>query len=462
MGMVEQRRLRSLAKRLSRGQKITLGIVLCLFIVYVSTSYDSRLRSFLRFEHNVVEDYFQEHHPSDSWLFKKQRYPIDPDKDVGIILKTGYGTRNRVPVAIEALNNESFFADTLVVQDFPPIQSQLHYALSNGKDIPVVDIIGWNLERGALKGKGHTERILKYKNMAEAIEAEEWALSDGLGKDMGWELDAMKFLPGLEYAWNTMPKKKWYIMLDDDTYMIKSSMSMLVGHLNYGKPHFLGNPVGDYKGRFPHGGSSVILSGAALSKLYDVHPQVVAEGNLESPSAIYGDKLMSTTFMKIGVYLDETYRRMFNGENPWMTRLWADRLCLPLVGFHGLGNHDDMRAVGETFGGMREPVFWKSLGKIYGAPDYATYVDQPIRNNMDYVGRLDEWSTSVPNTTTVEECLKICDQQSTQCLAWTYDPGSRYCHFAPWSIVGNFVEGWSSGVNGKRAQKLLNKCHSPL
>lgn len=261
--------------------------------------------------------------------------------------------------------------------------------------------------------------------------------------------------------WQTLPKKKWYIMADDDTYIIKSSLAMLLGHLDYSKPQFIGNPVGDYKGRFPHGGSSVVMSGAALSKLFDQHPEVVAEAHKESTTAIWGDKLLSTTFMKIGVYLDETYRRFFNGEPPWMTRMWVDRFCLPLVSFHGLGGDDAMLHVGETFKNMPEPVFWRQLGKIYGAPDFASFIAEPIRPNMDYVGRLDEYSTTVEKVTEVDACVKICHEHTTGCLAWTFDPGRQQCNFARWAILGDVAEGRFSGINGQVAEKLEASCHSP-
>ncbi|KAI1375616.1 glycosyltransferase family 31 protein [Hypoxylon crocopeplum] len=461
MGITERRSLRSCITRPTRPQKIVLGLLAFLFILYTLTPYDSLPRSFFRFQHNVLQDYYQNVHPSDSWLFKPPPYPVDPDNDIAIIVKTGYGTRKRVSKALQALSNESFFADTIVTQDFPLLPDQKNFTLANGKEVPIIDIIGWNLERGALKGQEQQERVMKYTTLAEAVEGEEWMLADGLGKDMGWELDAMKFLPSLEYMWRTVPKKKWYIMADDDTYVIKSSLALLLGHLNYGKPQFIGNPVGDYKGRFPHGGSSVIMSGAALSKLYDEHPEVVAEGNQESPTAIWGDKLLSTTFMKIGIYLDETYRRLFNGEPPWMTRMWVDRFCLPLVSFHGLGSDDSMLHVGETFSNMTEPVFWRQLGKIYGAPDFASFIAEPIRTNMDFVGRLDEYSETVDKVVEVEGCVKICHEHSTGCLAWTFDPARQQCHTARWAILGDHAEGRFSGINGQMAQKLESSCHSP-
>ncbi|XXG98645.1 hypothetical protein Hte_004972 [Hypoxylon texense] len=461
MGISERRSIRSCITRPSRPQKIALGVLVFLFIIYNLTPYDSRPRSFFRFQHNVIEDYYQNVHPSDSWLFKPQSHPIDPDNDIGIIVKTGFGTRKRVSAAVKALSDESFFADTIVVQDFPLLDDQQNFTVANGKEVPVIDIIGWNLERGALKGQEQQERVMKYSTIAEAVEGEEWMLADGLGKSMGWELDAMKFIPSLEYMWQTLPKKKWYIMADDDTYIIKSSLALVLGHLDSTKPQFLGNPVGDYKGRFPHGGSSVVMSGAALGKLYDQHPEVVAEAHKESATAIWGDKLLSTTFMKVGIYLDETYRRIFNGEPPWMTRMWVDRFCLPLVSFHGLGGDDAMLHVGETFKNMAEPVFWRQLGKIYGAPDFTSFVVEPIRPNIDYVGRLDEYSITVDKVTEVDECVKICHDHSTGCLAWTFDPGRQQCHYARWAILGDAAEGRFSGINGQVAEKLEGLCHSP-
>lgn len=191
MGFPERNGIRS-CSRLTRFQKIALAVFTVIFVSYHITPYDSRARAFFRFQQNNVEDYIQNNYPSDSWLFRKQWYPIDPDQDIGIILKTGYGTKNRVEAALQALSGESFFGDTVVVQDFPVMVKEQNYNFTNGKEIPVIDIIGWNLERGNLNGTKHLERMGKYKHLAEAIEAEEWVLSDGIGKDMGWELDSMK------------------------------------------------------------------------------------------------------------------------------------------------------------------------------------------------------------------------------------------------------------------------------
>lgn len=177
---------------MSRPQKIGLGVLVFLFILYSLTPYDSLPRSFFRFQHNVIQDYYQNALPSDSWLFKPQPYPIDPSNDIGIVIKTGFGTKKRVSAALQALGSESLNADTIVVQDFPLFPDQKNYTLASGKEVPVIDIIGWNLERGSLRGQEQQERVMKYINLADAVDGEEWMLADTLGKDMGWELDAMK------------------------------------------------------------------------------------------------------------------------------------------------------------------------------------------------------------------------------------------------------------------------------
>ncbi|KAI1872961.1 uncharacterized protein JN550_003835 [Neoarthrinium moseri] len=446
--------------RLTRSRITILAIFSFLFIVYIFSPYDSLVRSSIRWQSTVASDYIQHKYPSDKWLYKEQRYPVDPNRDIAIILKTGYGTRKRVPEVVAALANETFECDMLLLQDYPLLERQ-SFAWPSGKNIPVVDIIGWMLETGKVINKDKNQRITEYESLSDAIDAEDWFMSDTLSKGNGWELDAMKFISGLQYAWENLPRKKWYIMSDDDTYVLKESLALTLGHLDPSTPQYLGNPVGDFKGRFAHGGSSAVLSGAVLKKLFNDNPKIAAEAHVEATTATWGDKLLSTTLMKIGIYLDENYSRLFNGEPPSMTRMWIDRFCLPLISFHGLGVGSRMSDVGNTFKGMKEPVFWRQLGKIYGAADFESFVAEPIRANQDFVGRLDEHSTTINLVESVEECVKICGQHSTDCLAWTWDMGTKQCHYAPWTIIGDYRENVLSGINYALAQKLSEGCHSP-
>ncbi|KAH8650133.1 hypothetical protein BX600DRAFT_483986 [Xylariales sp. PMI_506] len=444
---------------MSRSRLLILGGFFLFFVIYTLSPWDSAIRSGLRWQGTITTDYFQHIKPNDKWLFKEPKHPINPAEDVAIVIKTGYGTRKRVPKLLKALTHESFDAELVIIQDYP-VNKHQPVTKPNGKPVPAVDIIGWMLETNKLADK-NSERIMKYERLVEALEVEDYFMSDVLAKGLGWELDAMKFIPGLQYAWENMPKKKWYIMSDDDTYIIKPSLNMLLGHLDPSVPYYIGNPVGDFLGRFAHGGSSVVLSHATMVKLFDKNPKIAAEANLQSSEITFGDKLLAVTLMKIGIYLDESYSRLFNGEPPFMTRMWADRFCLPLISFHGLGEGDLMEQVDQTFKDISEPVYWRHMAQIYNAPTYESFIAEPIRENYNFVGRLDEHSTTVEDVKSVHECIKICNDNTIDCLAWVWDTNTNKCHYAPWAIVGNAQGGVLSGINYPMAQKLEKSCHSP-
>lgn len=178
--------------RLSKFRLQILAGVAVLLVVYLLTPYDSDVRSALRFQKTIVANYIQHKYPSDKWLLGAQKYPIDPLRDVGVVIKTGYGTRRRVPQMLNAYYKEEFAGDMVIVQDYPVADNEKNYTLPDGKKVPALDIIGWMLEKKLLAGKENLERISKYKHLAEAIEGEEWFLSEELSKEIGWELDAMK------------------------------------------------------------------------------------------------------------------------------------------------------------------------------------------------------------------------------------------------------------------------------
>ena len=178
--------------RLTRLHKTLIAVFGFLLITYYLTPLDSPTRSFFRFTSNNIEDYRQTTFTDGSWALGKQKYPVNPAEDIGIVLKTGFGTRKRVEPALEALSNETLFTDIVVVQDFPKIREQEGYNMTNGRKVDAVNIIDWNIKRGAMNGTEHLERMSKFRHLNDAVAAEEWVLAEGVGQEIGWELDAMK------------------------------------------------------------------------------------------------------------------------------------------------------------------------------------------------------------------------------------------------------------------------------
>ena len=246
-------------------------------------------------------------------------------------------------------------------------------------------------------------------------------------------------------------------MVDDDTYIIQPSLAALLGHLDSTKPYYLGNKLGGWNERFGHGGSSLILSRAAMRLLFDEHPEYVAQSHAYSLREELGDRLVALTLMKVGVYLEEDYTYFFNGETPVTTKVTSDRLCYPLLGFHWLNDQERMTSVAKKFRGVKEVVFWHQLWGIYGHPAFDTLADNPIRKGQDHVGREDDERKTIPGITSPERCLKACLSRSDKCMAWTWDEG-KICRTATYFILGNAPENKQSGLNIPRILEQLKKC----
>lgn len=265
---------------------------------------------------------------------------------------------------------------------------------------------------------------------------------------------------GMEMIYNDLPeKKKWYIILDDDTFLIKSSLELLLSHLDPKKPQYIGNAVGDYKGRFAHGGSAIIISGEAMRRLFQ-SPKIVAEAYAESMDETWGDRLVATTFQKLGIYIVEAFNHHFNGEPPSITRIWHDRLCSPLISFHGLRQPGEMLNVGRTLAEVEGPVLWSDVWELFGGTPLAHLAEKPMEQKADHVGKLEEHGRVWGEVKSAKDCEAKCDEHGKWCLAWTYEVEGQRCSVSPWMILGGepTTEGRSSGVNWRKTEALLREC----
>lgn len=245
--------------------------------------------------------------------------------------------------------------------------------------------------------------------------------------------------------------------MDDDTYLLKDSLQIILQHLDPSVPHYIGNAVGDYKARFAHGGSAVVLSQAAMYRIFVQNPKVVAAAHRESVVAKWGDKLIASTAMKSGIYLEERFDHYFNGESPLVTRIRGDRFCAPIVSFHKM-SAEEMVDVRNTFKDVIGIVSWLDVWRIYKAPLFEMYINDPIRPNWDHVGGVDEATMTTENVKTDTACLEICHAHSSTCLAWSWDIDREVCNISPWMIVGSHSSQHASGINAQRAIELASRC----
>ncbi|KAF6826999.1 glycosyltransferase family 31 [Colletotrichum plurivorum] len=388
----------------------------------------------------------------DAWLYKPAQWPIDYHDDVGLLIKTGYGTRHRLAAQLEAFELTPEDTDAfVVVGDWTPPGNGTHAG------VPVRDAVGGLMEMPEMRRHGDHPKFREYLSLRHAIEKGDDAVAMEVGKNFGWDLDALKFIWGLEYIYDNLPRKKWYVILDDDTYLVRSSLRLLLAHWNPDEPHYIGNAVGDYKARFAHGGSSVVISHAAAARLLS-RRDVVASAQERSLDEKWGDKLIASAFQKVGVYLDERYGHFFNGERPDISQVTAGRFCSPLVSFHGVADPVEMERIGVAFRDFRSPVFWGQLWEVYGAPSVDDFKEGAMRAGRDHVGRTDERANVIQGSNSAVACLEVCERLGKKCLAWTWVEASKECRTSPWMILGHKVQGHYSGINGVEVEKLQKSC----
>lgn len=253
------------------------------------------------------------------------------------------------------------------------------------------------------------------------------------------------------------PYKKWYLLVDDDTYIIQPSLKPLLEHLDPEQPHYLGNAVGDFRIRFAHGGSAVILSQAAI-RILIMNQRALKPIYIDSLDETWGDRLLAKALLKHGIYLDETYSHMFNGEPPLLTKIRADRLCSPLISFHKLPSPAAMREVGKYFRNVSEPVLWGDLWEIYDKMPPWEQTGGHVSNNWDHVGDPDESTLEILDVQSAEDCEKHFKRRSRASLAWSWDSLTKTCLISHWVIVGQEETGKVSGINVKRTKQLASKC----
>ncbi|KAL6868604.1 glycosyltransferase family 31 protein [Trichoderma novae-zelandiae] len=450
--------------RLSRRRLIFLfaSFFLTLSTTYLLLPHDSHIRLSISFNASRLWNAFRASATDrDAWLRQRPApYPLSLRDDVGYLIKTGYGTRHRLPALIEAFSrtgdilgegNQSF----IVVGDWTPTNQ-------TADGVPgVYDVVNMLMETKLDASLQSHPRLSKYRSLQEAIDSADEDRANELGQEFGWELDALKFIMGMELAYRLMPQKKWYIILDDDTFLIGPSLHLLLSHLDPARAQYIGNAVGDYKSRFAHGGSGIVLSHEAMRRLFN-SPGIVAQSYVDSLDETWGDRLVGVTLIKLGIYLDERYGHYFNGEPPAMARIRGDRFCSPIVSLHGLRRPGAMEAVSQALSDRQQPVLWADLWQLFAAHSLDSAGREPVRQMRDYVGPAGDDTTTWESIASAEACSSKC-WDSKGCLAWTFGTETRACRTSPWMVIGDSggVETEQSGLNWQAVESLVQHCGRP-
>jgi hypothetical protein len=177
--------MRLYSRRLHLRSRI-LAVTLCVLILTFLLPYDNGLVLFFRWHLNTVRGALR---PKDDWLHTRPRFPLDIT-DVGIIVKTGFSTQDRLLARLDAFEPGRDASNLVLVGDYATTVGA-HFD-HNGVQMPVRNALAGMIDSGALLSRPRAERLQYYWNLTAAIAGGFLDVALGIGRVYGWELDIMK------------------------------------------------------------------------------------------------------------------------------------------------------------------------------------------------------------------------------------------------------------------------------
>ncbi|KAE8440516.1 hypothetical protein EG329_007398 [Mollisiaceae sp. DMI_Dod_QoI] len=174
-----------------------------------------------------------------------------------------------------------------------------------------------------------------------------------VGNQPGWLLDKYKFLPMLTHAAGTWPDKKWYIYIEDDTYIFLDNVLRYLSTLEIDsgtgtgtgedEPSYYGAYSGEGNATFAQGGSGLVFSHSLMQSIFagDNIPDLERYGN-ETSKACCGDIMLGKVLRDYGVFVNKGKygTSSFRPEPPWKTGFDELVWCAPIFTFHHLHQRD--------------------------------------------------------------------------------------------------------------------------
>lgn len=164
--------------------------------------------------------------------------------------------------------------------------------------------------------------------------------------EAAWNLDKFKFVNILEKTWKLQPNHKWYVFIEADTYLIQSNLRTWLQRFDPSKIRYLGSPTQIHGEAFAHGGSGIVLSGAALAQFAAGDEGLAAKYEKFIQSEMLGDYVLMKALQLKDVHLNSVWP-VLQGEKPSSIpfgpglnsnggRLW----CQPLVSMHHVSPYE--------------------------------------------------------------------------------------------------------------------------
>lgn len=231
----------------------------------------------------------------------------------------------------------------------------------------------------------------------------------------GWKSDAQKNIPGFRVLYEKFPDAEWYIMIDDDTYVLMDNLKEALDNLDPMVPHYLGAVTGfigcdgvrswSNTAVFAHGGSGIVVSRGALLKMLPIVDTCIEKYK----SCWAGDIRLGLCLRDVGVPVKNAG---FFSSDPPNSKFNFTYPCSTPRTFHHL-LPDQMQKLYEL-----EQVAKRQHQRVLLVDVFRAFLDDTAMVNYDRPGG----DFKNAKTASAEECKALC-KSLKKCVAYTFETG---------------------------------------
>lgn len=171
---------------------------------------------------------------------------------------------------------------------------------------------------------------------------------DDWGPVGGWVIDKFKFVPLMQHAGENWPDAKWYIYMEDDTYLFLPNVLSYLSTFDWREPHYLGSYAAKSDVIFAHGGAGFAISRAAWKKSFGRNANMSQDFEKYTADHCCGDQVLGRALNEYGVRFgenggDEKFTWGFNPVVHWNFGFSRWNWCSPLLSWHKVHSRDVAR-----------------------------------------------------------------------------------------------------------------------
>ncbi|KAJ5888204.1 hypothetical protein N7495_008245 [Penicillium taxi] len=200
---------------------------------------------------------------------------------------------------------------------------------------------------------------------------------------------------------------KWYIFMEDDSYIFLPNLLRHLENFDHQKSWYLGSLAwihGDY---FAHGGSGFALSRGAWEKSFGKDPDIIEKFEAFTEAHGCGDHILGHVLHEYGIQFGETvdesrFKYGFNPEAHWSTWFEPANWCKPVYSWHHTHGQDVARFY----------KWWDNWSSKYEIKSSVAAEAQPPST----VESAEVWRTAWES---VDACEAACVSWA-ECVQWSF------------------------------------------